>query len=59
MNCNEATRLLSEQQDRGLDLSEKTALHFHTLICSGCREFGRQMTTIRHLIQQKNKDIKE
>ncbi|WP_430460732.1 zf-HC2 domain-containing protein [Thalassolituus sp. LLYu03] len=47
MNCEEATRLLSEAQERPLSLSEKTSLRFHTLMCTGCRRFGEQMHQLR------------
>jgi len=51
LNCEEATRLLSERQDRALSLTECTQLKLHTMMCSGCREFGRQMTTLRDLVR--------
>lgn len=49
MNCDEATRLMSEAQERPLTLSEKTSLRFHTMMCTGCRRFGEQMTLLRQL----------
>jgi len=52
MSCEEATRLMSEQQERPLKLREKAGLTMHTAICSGCREFGRQMHTLRDLIRR-------
>lgn len=51
LNCEEATRLLSERQDRALSMTERTQLTLHTVMCSGCREFGRQMTTLRDLVR--------
>lgn len=42
MNCMEATRLISEAQDRRLSLQERMALKLHTSMCSGCRNFSRQ-----------------
>lgn len=61
MNCKEATRLLSEKQDRPLSEKEKTALRFHTLICSGCRNFGKQMDAISIFARSyiKGKDKKD
>lgn len=47
LNCKEATRLLSEAQDRPLSLREKLTLNMHTMMCSGCRNFGKQMDTLR------------
>lgn len=47
MNCQEATRLLSEQQERSLSVKEKMALKMHITMCSACRNFGKQMDMIR------------
>jgi len=46
-NCREITRLLSEAQERELTLGERASLRIHTAICSGCRNFGRQMNVLR------------
>ncbi len=47
MNCIEATRLISESLERPLGRGEKTQLRFHTLMCSGCRNFERQAPMLR------------
>ena len=47
LNCKEATRLLSESQERPLSLREKLVLNMHTIICSGCRNFGKHMDILR------------
>lgn len=47
MNCKQATQLLSEAQDRKLTLKEKTTLTMHTAMCSACRNFGKQMESLR------------
>jgi len=52
MNCREATRLMSEAQDRKLTLTENAELKFHTLICNGCRNFGNQMGSLRSFMQE-------
>ena len=41
MNCREATRLLSERQERPLGLREQLSLRVHLLLCHLCREFGK------------------
>lgn len=51
LSCEQATRLLSERQERGLSFGEKTSLTLHTAMCSGCREFGRQVISLRELIR--------
>ena len=47
LNCAEATRLLSEGQDRELPRGERTVLRVHTWMCSGCRNFGEQLGFLR------------
>lgn len=58
MNCRQATRLLSEAQDRKLTLKERTALKLHVLICAACQNFGKQMKELRSLTRAyvKGKD---
>lgn len=48
LNCQDITRLISESQERSLSVKEKMALKMHVMMCSGCRNFGRQMFTIRN-----------
>ncbi|KAF3996539.1 zf-HC2 domain-containing protein [Glaciimonas immobilis] len=47
LNCQNVTRLLSESQERTLTLQERMSLKMHVMMCSGCRNFGRQMHTLR------------
>ncbi len=49
MNCKQATALLSQQMDRPLTLRERMSLRFHTMMCSGCRNFDDQMHDLRHI----------
>lgn len=56
LSCEQATRLLSEGQDRALTFPEKMNLKVHTAMCSGCRNFGRQLTSLRELIRQGRDD---
>ncbi len=51
MNCEQATRLLSESQERDLAMSERTMLRVHTWICEGCRNFGGQLGFIRQAMK--------
>ncbi|MDO8319921.1 zf-HC2 domain-containing protein [Rhodoferax sp.] len=43
MNCKQATRLISESQDRTLTLAEKMSLKVHVMMCSGCKNFSLQV----------------
>ena len=51
MNCEQATRLMSEGQERPLSVSERTTLRMHTWICVGCRNFKGQLGFIRHAMK--------
>lgn len=51
LSCAQATRLLSESQERALGTSERTLLRVHTWICSGCRNFGDQLGFIRQAMK--------
>ena len=59
LSCEQDTRLLSESQERPLTLSEKMNLKVHTAMCSGCREFGRQLSSLRMLIQDEKTSEQE
>jgi hypothetical protein len=47
INCKETTILLSEAQDRKLNLAEKINLKVHTFMCAGCRNFGIQIKQLK------------
>lgn len=49
LNCHDATRLMSEAQERPLKIGERLSLKFHVSMCAGCRNFGKQMGTIREI----------
>ena len=47
LSCKDATRLMSEAQDRNLGLAERVQLEMHLAICKGCRSFSEQMAFLR------------
>lgn len=47
LNCKEATRLMSEAQDRPLGVAEKLQLEVHLAMCRGCRNFREQLDFLR------------
>jgi len=49
LNCREVTRLLSESQDRTLGLTKRMTVKIHLMMCTGCRNFGVQMDTLRQM----------
>ena len=56
MHCKQATQLASESLERKLRTSEKLELKLHLAICSGCRNFYRQMSTLREIARDYAKD---
>ena len=47
LSCREATKLMSQEQDRPLGLGERLGLRLHVLICSACSNYRRQMSVLR------------
>jgi len=47
LSCKQATELMSQEQERPLSLSERTALRVHVWICAGCTNYRRQMGVLR------------
>lgn len=46
LTCKDASRLLSEAQERRLDLRERFALRLHLMVCTGCDNFRKQLDFI-------------
>ena len=59
LTCKIATQLMSEVQDRQLELSEKLQLEMHLTLCKGCRNYRNQMKflrqTCRHYVEEQTK----
>ncbi len=49
LNCQEVTRLLSQAQEQKLGLQQRLPLQMHLMMCTGCRNFGKQMQTLRQI----------
>ncbi len=49
-SCRKAARLISESQDRPLDLAERAALRLHLALCDGCTNYRRQVAFMRRAI---------
>lgn len=50
LSCKEATRLLSQREDRKLGLAESAALRLHLAICRGCRALSEQIPFLRRAL---------
>ncbi|WP_432723830.1 zf-HC2 domain-containing protein [Jeongeupia wiesaeckerbachi] len=46
-NCKTVSKLLSDALDRPLAPQEWLVVHAHLPMCSGCRNFRRQLQTLR------------
>jgi len=47
LSCKQATRLISQSQDRDLSIAEKLQLKLHLAMCKGCMHFQSQMGFLR------------
>jgi predicted anti-sigma-YlaC factor YlaD len=52
ISCKEASRLVSQSQDRQLSLGEQVALRVHLAICRGCRAFSAQLAFLRRAVRR-------
>ena len=52
ISCKEASRLISQAQDRELSLGERVALRLHLAICRGCRAFSAQLAFLRAAVRR-------
>ena len=59
MSCQQATRLISESQDRTLSLSEKMTLKMHVLMCAGCKNFSLQIPFLSQAMKAYAKGVDE
>lgn len=52
ISCKEASRLMSQAQDRELSLGERVSLQIHLAICRGCRAVNSQFEFLRRAVRQ-------
>jgi hypothetical protein len=57
LNCKEATRLMSQEQDRELTLGERVALRYHTMLCIGCTNYRKHMRVLRKAAERFRKGM--
>jgi hypothetical protein len=51
ISCKEASRLMSQAQDRELSLGERALLQFHLALCRGCRAVNAQFRFLRRAMR--------
>jgi hypothetical protein len=52
LNCKEASRLISQQQDAPLPFGRRLLLRYHLLLCDACRNFQRQTAYLREAMRR-------
>jgi hypothetical protein len=52
LSCKEATRLLSQAEDRRLTYGERIKLRLHLLACIACSRFSRQLALMREAVSR-------
>jgi hypothetical protein len=50
-NCKKITQLISESNERPLLVSEKLDLKMHLMMCSGCNNFNKNVSTINQAMK--------
>ena len=56
LTCKEASRLLSEGQDRELRSAERTRARLHLVVCAACRNVNEQLHFLRRAMQRLKPD---
>ncbi len=59
LSCRQATRLMSEAQDRKLGLAEKMSLELHLAMCKGCTNYRAQVSFLRDACRRYLADVRE
>jgi len=47
ISCQQASRLLSQQQDESLTLGQRLRLRLHLMYCDACTNVSRQFAALR------------
>jgi hypothetical protein len=47
ISCKDASRLISQMQDRNLPPGKQWLVQLHLLYCNACRHFERQLAILR------------
>lgn len=52
LTCKDASRLVSERQERKLGFRERLGLRIHLWMCAQCRRFEQQIQLLRRALQR-------
>ena len=53
LTCKNTSRLVSEGQERQLNLKERINLRIHVWMCNNCRRFEKQVATMRKIMHRE------
>ncbi len=59
LSCREASRLISDALDRELTRRERWSLRLHMLLCTACKRFAQQASTIRMAIAKMPDHVRQ
>jgi hypothetical protein len=51
LSCRQVTEVCSTEMDRPLKFGERVSLRTHLLMCTGCRNYRKQMKALRQVMQ--------
>ena len=54
-NCQQASWVISQSQDRHLTLRERFSMWLHHTMCGACRQFVAQLRLLRTALQQQSR----
>jgi hypothetical protein len=52
LNCKQVSKLVSQEMEKPLSLSERIGLNLHLMMCVGCRNFKKQMGFLRRACER-------
>ena len=52
ITCRRATELISKELDTELPLAQRVGLEIHSLVCSGCRRYRRQLSAVDNAVRE-------
>jgi hypothetical protein len=58
VSCKEASRLLSQREDRALAFADRVKLALHLSVCIACSRFARQLAVMRKaMARYRSQDV--
>ena len=52
ISCRRATELISAELDAELSLPQRVRLGFHSIVCTGCRRYRRQLRDMENAVEE-------